>query len=47
MIFNIGDKVLYQSEEYYVYWIYNSEYIELSNCELAHFSELTLVKAKR
>jgi signal peptidase I len=52
MIFNIGDKVLYKDEEYYVFWIYNSEYLELSkdnrfHCELAHVTELTLVKTKR
>lgn len=48
MIFNIGDTVLYQDEEYTVHWIYDSEYIEIakgySNIELVHKSEIHKIK---
>ncbi|WP_171050808.1 hypothetical protein [Bacillus sp. BHET2] len=45
MEYNLGDKIIYQEEEYYVYWIYDSQYIEISkdnrnNCELVHISEI-------
>ncbi|MGF3103669.1 hypothetical protein [Rossellomorea sp. DUT-2] len=44
MKFNLGDKVIYENEEYTVYWIYDSEYIEIaqgySNIKLVHFSEI-------
>ncbi|MGM0853093.1 MAG: hypothetical protein ACQEWI_10840 [Bacillota bacterium] len=44
MILNIGDKVLYEDEEYTVFWFYDSEYIEIaqgySNIKLVHVSEI-------
>jgi hypothetical protein len=45
MRFNIGDKVMYNNEEYFVHWIYDTEYLEISkdkirNCLLVHKSEI-------
>jgi hypothetical protein len=45
MEYNIGDKVIYNNEEYLVHWIYDTEYLEISkdrvsNCKLVHKSEI-------
>ncbi|SCB87672.1 hypothetical protein GA0061094_1101 [[Bacillus] enclensis] len=51
MMFFIGDNVIYNHEEYFVHFIYDSEYLEISkeknkmsNCILVHKSEIELKK---
>ncbi|MCC5801736.1 hypothetical protein [Rossellomorea vietnamensis] len=50
MKFNLGDIVEYENEVYTIFWIYDSEYVELGSedkkCVLAKAEELRLVKAK-
>ncbi|CAN7262844.1 hypothetical protein [Rossellomorea sp. LjRoot5] len=50
MKYNLGDIVEYEDKLYTVFWIYDSEYVELSSdekkCVLAKAEELQLVKAK-
>ena len=50
MKYNLGDIVEYQDELYTIFWIYDSEYVELSSnsrkCVLAKADEIKLVKAK-
>jgi hypothetical protein len=46
---NIGDIVVYNNEEYFVHWVYDTDYLEISkekisNCLLVHKSEITLKK---
>ncbi|BCB03687.1 hypothetical protein KH172YL63_18200 [Bacillus sp. KH172YL63] len=49
MEYHLGDKVLYDEEEYVVFWIYESGFIEitsdiLNNCKLVHYSEVIVVR---
>ncbi|MEI2666529.1 hypothetical protein [Rossellomorea sp. LJF3] len=50
MKYNLGDIVEYEDELYTIFWIYDSEYVELNSdekkCVLAKAEELRLVKSK-
>jgi hypothetical protein len=50
MKYNLGDIVEYEDELYTIFWIYDSEYVELDSdekkCVLAKVEEIRLVKAK-
>ncbi|WP_201714738.1 hypothetical protein [Rossellomorea arthrocnemi] len=50
MKYNLGDIVEYEDELYTIFWIYDSEYVELSSdekkCVLAKAEEIRLVRAK-
>ncbi|WP_179884779.1 hypothetical protein [Bacillus sp. AFS015802] len=50
MKYNLGDIVEYEDELYTIFWIYDSEYVELNSdekkCVLAKAEDLRLVRAK-
>jgi hypothetical protein len=50
MKYNLGDIVEFEDELYTIFWIYDSEYMELSSdekkCVLAKTEDIRLVKAK-
>lgn len=50
MKYNLGDIVEFEDELFTIFWIYDSEYVELSSedkkCVLAKAEEIRLVKAK-
>ncbi|MCA1057489.1 hypothetical protein LCL96_00985 [Rossellomorea aquimaris] len=50
MKYNLGDIVEYEDELFTIFWIYDSEYVELSSedkkCVLAKVEDITMVRAK-
>ncbi|MFI8574871.1 hypothetical protein [Rossellomorea aquimaris] len=50
MKYNLGDIVEFEDELFTIFWIYDSEYVELSSkdkkCVLAKAEDIRLVKAK-
>ncbi|UTE76843.1 MULTISPECIES: hypothetical protein [unclassified Rossellomorea] len=50
MKYNLGDTVEYEDELYTIFWIYDSEYVELGSedkkCVLAKAEDIRLIKAK-